>query len=383
LIEKDEVIDTMHNLIFRLLYKTSSRIVSSCGETVTFLPESKWMAQKTLFMFVIHHNKRTGILAYASKKITQRVAQATKNMIRIWTDITELVYTTKDPNSVTTRYANEFRDTFMEFMRASDDWTEEHNLRSRQRSGKSACIEQLLVGISPDRADDVWREFRSKINKTHALIYSLRNQEHISDAPVMEVDVKPRDYRWAKMHENVVPSGQDDPGFLERNYLAKILMGRRDFDYKSEEYILLPGKFTTIFDLGKTFPQFRGCTVVWRVFHGLYAMALVRTRFAPYMVFTEGASSECRVHLGVANKTVRITAEPTTTRKRHRLCIAIVEIKVCALCGKNAQKKCEVCWEKCGTCVRYCSRDCFRADLKTHRHVCGRDFSEEGGGGDE
>ena len=188
-----------------------------------------------------------------------------------------------------------------------------------------------------------------------------------------------------------------------QGYLAEYILKHQqlDFSYKSTELVLLlllstHSTTTTtttsdkeltvvVLDLGDAFPQFRNCTMVWFMHHGLEAMAIVQTKFSSYMIFTRLSSANNTMRLSVANRTVRLTVghkknidkDPTTTTTTTTTNITMVELKLCACCGKSAEQKCGHCWRTSKICIRYCSKACTVKDRPRHARVCGRDFSDE------
>jgi hypothetical protein len=233
--------------------------------------------------------------------------------------------------------------------------------------------------------------FESAVERTHALIDRLKARESVdpllSTAELFSTPI-PIDCKWAKIHVDVLPKkssssySSSSSFFLDSNNnnpISTAVFKHRILDYKATEYTLITSS-TTIFDLGDAFPQFRRCRLIHRISHGLFSMALVETKFAPHLVFTQGVDN-CRMLLGAANETIRVVAECSddggaASRNVH-LSFVLVELKFCAACGRPAKNKCTACWGSCRACVRYCSKECFRGDYKRHKEVCGRDFSDE------
>lgn len=263
----------------------------------------------------------------------------------------------------------------------------------RETLKKQECVQQILAiypELSADRvnADEIWQGFQQTIQGTHDLIHQIKaGGRPVINMAFTEDVMHPANCKWAKLHDDMtilrMTDDDDHSLFPANNYIAHSILKHKPLDYKATEHTLLASSssgLSTVFDLGDAYSQFRHCKLIYRIVHGLCSMALVETRLAPYLVFTKG-DVDCRVHLSAANKTIRVTAEcldgVVVAEEDHRLSVVLVEIKFCAMCGKQAKKKCDVCWDRCRACIRYCSKECFRADYRRHKAVCGRDFSDE------
>jgi hypothetical protein len=244
------------------------------------------------------------------------------------------------------------------------------------------CIRQLLDTIPlPDTcvfaAANKWKTFKRAIKETHCLIKRLRG-EHTDNIEIFiyaAEEPKGTEARLTASHPPF-PAVMDD-------FLALAVMEHRKFDYKAQEYTLQlndgDARFT-ITDLGKQCMAFKNCKMIWHITHGHHSMALILNTssqfgIAPHMVFTRGSSIYDINLIPVDGRTVYITMEKKdATAAASPIGVAIVELKLCAACGKPAQHKCAVCWANARQCIRYCSKECQATDLVRHRTYCGRSF---------
>jgi hypothetical protein len=247
------------------------------------------------------------------------------------------------------------------------DFDKTHVREHRQKE----CIRQLLL-MRPSNGDievDKLNEaFQRSINTANALITKLRHKILFDTSLPEDTELRPANCVWLSLKHMVRPSG-DDPSFKE-GFIAKAILQENKFKYKAEEYVLNIKEPKTILDLGEVFPQFRKSKIVYRFSMAMHSMAVVHTKFSPYIIFTQG-NPNCSMTISAANDSVRVTAHGN---KDCRTYVAIVEIKTCAFCGKHANEKCSTCWCKNDISVRYCSKDCQTKDYKNHRLVCGRDL---------
>ena len=263
-------------------------------------------------------------------------------------------------------------------------------------SARKLCEIRRTAGEGGDTTM-IWRDFKRKMSHSYFIVNRIRmNIEYVGTMRMMTrlslpeddkvIRRRPENCTWAKFGIDIVPSTTTT--IMQEGFLAKaIFKPLVDFSYKSKELLFTTTTATTttvlflLFDLGDAFPQFRNCTMVWFMHHGLEAMAIVQTHFSSYMIFTSLSSSAYNsMHISSANTTVRLTVEqkrdPTTIISTPSG-IAIVELKLCACCGKSAEQKCGHCWRTNNICIRYCSKACTVQDRPRHARVCGRDFSDE------
>jgi hypothetical protein len=234
------------------------------------------------------------------------------------------------------------------------------------------CIRQLLLAHTHNGDIDVEKlkeSFQRSINTASAVISKLRHRVMFDTSLPEDANPRPANCVW--LSSMVRPTG-DDPSFKE-GFIAKAILQQKAFNYKAEEYILNIKQTLNIFDLADGFPQFRKSKIIYRFFMASHSVAVVHTKFAPYIIFTQGTPT-CSMVISAVNNSVRITANGD---KGCSVSVAIVEIKTCALCGKHATNKCSTCWRKFHISVRYCSKDCQTKDHKNHHLVCGRDLSDE------
>ncbi len=251
---------------------------------------------------------------------------------------------------------------------------------------KESLLKKPTLGVkaAATAGCPVSESFQHAVESTHDLIRRLKDREAIIiDTANEEKLLLANCRKWAKLHVDVIPAEKGTGSTFPANNSIASAVFKHDKvpDYKAAEYTLIVSNLkptTTLFDLGDAYPCFRQSRIIHRIEHGLCCMALVETKFAPYLVFIRG-ENDCKVHLGTANSTIRVTAECSdkgAVARDFRLDLVLVEIKFCAACGQPAKNKCTVCWSNCRACIRYCSRECFRADYKRHKGVCGRDFGE-------
>ena len=266
---------------------------------------------------------------------------------------------------------------------------------------KENCLRQLDIvfpgiKLTDDRKNIIWRNFKRDISKSYFILNRIRMNLDVGISTQEDKVLKPDNCIFARFGIDVVhllPSNDNTtttPLPQVQGFLAKAVLNKVGFNYKSTELLLFTHpttNTTTVFDLGDDFPQFRNCKMVWLMHHGLQSMAIVQTHFSTYMIFSEMFSAynhnnKNSMRLSVANKTVRFTTTTTTTEHKNHPTetssssgIAIVELKLCACCGKSAEQKCAHCWNTSKIPIRYCSKDCVVNDRPRHTLVCGSDFS--------
>jgi hypothetical protein len=240
------------------------------------------------------------------------------------------------------------------------------------RITQEECIRQL-VDIMPlpttgyIAAAKKWGTFRRAIKDTHILIHRIQHQ----------IDTEVNVYTAAAISKDALETWLTTRGALGSimdDFLALAVMEHRKFEYKVQEFTLRPraGRPLTFVDLGKHFKPFEECRMIWHFEHGHHSMAIIENDLglAPYMVFARGSNACTVLIVPVDKRTVCITAE--SSGHGDPIAIAIVELKLCAACGKPAQRKCAACWTSWKYCVRYCSKECQMGDVVYHRSICGR-----------
>ena len=228
---------------------------------------------------------------------------------------------------------------------------------------QSEYIRQLLlVAPTPEigilNAAVLWRTFKRSIKETHIFLGRI----HRLDMDSVPEDPIPNGCNWVAMDNKTL----DIP--IMSGFMALALVENIKFEFKAVEHTIQPISPVTVSSIGQQFPVLRNSKIIFLIRHGYHSMAIVKTPFAPHIVITQGSTS-CTVRLTPMRDTICVTAEP---KNPCRIGVAIIEIKICAACGKPAKLKCAGCWTVARICVRYCCKKCQTEHLAQHRAVCGR-----------
>jgi hypothetical protein len=222
---------------------------------------------------------------------------------------------------------------------------------------------------------DAWLEARRHIQEARILIRQVIRRECVVGVEQDTVLHFPKDYDRAVMDAQIRPAAGNDPKTMD-TYLAKVITkDLSDHEVKPVEYVFTtaPGR-SAVFDLGAAFPQFRKCKMIMQFELRQHSFALIRTKYAPYLIFTTGESDNYnKIH--PANDTIFLKNYPGKNNGPMRF--AIAEIKCCAFCSKPAHLKCPNCWATRRLCVRYCSAQCKNSDSRRHAAVCGNVESDD------
>jgi hypothetical protein len=211
--------------------------------------------------------------------------------------------------------------------------------------------------------------------QTKDIIEKMTKGQYIGSGIPQESKPIPEDSVWAEMDSDIFKLKASEPKLMD-SYFAKEAV--KELHCKALELVLKPIKHSevSIFDLGKTFPQFRNCSILSRNQVDGYSSALVHTQFTPLYLLFVHSSRDTDIFFIPSNNTVYIACfKDKITVPDIR--IAITEIKQCALCRKPASSKCSTCWRNNRVCVRYCSKECTIKDRNRHVAMCGRDLSDE------
>jgi hypothetical protein len=222
---------------------------------------------------------------------------------------------------------------------------------------------------------DAWLEARRHIQEARILIQQVVRRECVVGVEQDTVLHFPKDYDRAVMDAQIRPAAGNDPKTMD-TYLAKVITkDLSDHEVKPVEYVFTtaPGR-SAVFDLGAAFPQFRKCKMIMQFELRQHSFALIRTKYAPYLIFTTGESDNYnKIH--PANETIFLKNYPG--KNNSPMGFAIVEIKCCSFCSKPAHLKCPNCWTTHRLCVRYCSAQCKNSDSRRHAAVCGNVESDD------
>jgi hypothetical protein len=232
----------------------------------------------------------------------------------------------------------------------------------------------LHSNLQKSQCIQYWQAYQQYIDKVHILIDKLSKRQYTGTGIPQESKPIPEDSMWAEMNTDIRPRSSKDQKIMDA-YFAKAII--KDLAYKALELIFTPHRPSevSIFDLGKTYPQFRNCKLIACNQINEFSSALVQTQFAPQLLLIR-SSSDAEIFFVPTNNTVYIACFKDKIVVPD-ISVAIVEIKHCAFCSKPAKNKCSTCWRNSRVCVRYCSKDCTTKDRRRHSAVCGRDLSDE------
>jgi len=219
-----------------------------------------------------------------------------------------------------------------------------------------------------------WESLTSFIEKTHTLIHQHRTHRpqwsKIKDT-LVAVDVE-----WAEMNVNVFPGEDDDPKVMDTSFAQAVIV-KGNFSFKPQELVFKPSKFyeSSIFDLGKTFPQFRDCRIVSHYQMDQHAASLIETQHSLYFIIVNSPGCKA-VSVINASNTIFIMCSKDEMSIPN-IGIAVIEVRHCAFCGEPATQKCSTCWRNGKLCIRYCSKECTIWDRNRHSAICGTDFPSD------
>ena len=297
----------------------------------------------------------------------------------------QMIHTSKMFDEMQSELNMEFVNKLCELKAKTNAATQNKPTEEECKTEKSNWCKQLEIAlpgipVSDHRKNIMWHDFKRDISKAYFIINRIRMNIDVDLSVAVDKIPKPPSCTYAKLGVDVVYKSSTSIHTPQvQGFLAKAVLKLIDFDYKSTELLVTYPNKITVLDLGNDFAQFRNCKLVWHMHHGLQSMTIVKTHFSSYMIFAESFSPYTNTHISAANNTFRFTIEKRKKEDdpvRNSSGIAIVELKLCAACGKAAEQKCAHCWRTSKIPIRYCSRDCVVKDRPRHSLVCGRDFSD-------
>ena len=119
-------------------------------------------------------------------------------------------------------------------------------------------------------------------------------------------------------------------------------------------------------------------------------LIVLNSEYLGRFFFMAGGTEETQETSFIPNKRYRVEDGPNILRHtvvcrmpdddmHNVFYLARIEPYICVHCGRHAprMRKCAGCWAHLRMCVRFCSKECQRADYRLkHRFVCGRNNAQ-------